>query len=132
MSTRKLVQHSRSDVAWALVAFVALDVLLVVAVQRWFPEMRDPHYAYKAERLARRLARTPGRPCTVLMLGTSRTAYGLNGKVLEKQYGAAAGRPLVVFNFGIAGGGPISELLTLRRLLATGIRPDYLLVEVIP
>src|SRR5581483_5125197 len=35
-------------------------------------------------------------------------------------------------NFGIKGAGPLLQLICLRRLLDSGIRPDVLFVEVIP
>jgi hypothetical protein len=38
----------------------------------------------------------------------------------------------VVYNFGVNGLGPIRELMYLRRLLADGVRPDWLLVEIWP
>src|SRR5262249_30250228 len=38
----------------------------------------------------------------------------------------------LVFNFGITGSGPVQQLLYLHRLLASGIRPSYLFVEVMP
>src|SRR5262249_38729007 len=123
---------SRSDVFWALAAFAALNAGLALAIPRWLPELRDPAYAYKARRLLRRAAAGPRQPLTVVMLGTSRTAYGLDGKRLEGRYAADLGRPVVVFNLGIPGGGAVTELITLRRLLAAGLRPDHLLVEVIP
>jgi hypothetical protein len=66
------------------------------------------------------------------MLGSSRTRQGLLGKSLEQPLGQATGRPAVVFNFGQNSAGPMTELLNLKRLLADGIRPDLLLVEVMP
>jgi hypothetical protein len=36
----------------------------------------------------------------------------------------------IVFNFGLMGAGPVRELMVLRRLLADGIRPDWVLAEV--
>jgi hypothetical protein len=38
----------------------------------------------------------------------------------------------VVFNFGVPGGGPVIELLYAKRLLAEGVRPDLLLLEILP
>jgi hypothetical protein len=63
----------------------------------------------------------------VIALGSSRVAMGLRAE-------ATAHRPdaPLLFNFGLIGGGPIMELVCLRRLLADGIRPDLVLVEVWP
>jgi hypothetical protein len=40
--------------------------------------------------------------------------------------------PVIVFNFGTTGAGPVTELLHLRQLLAQGLGPDLLLIEVLP
>jgi hypothetical protein len=93
--------------------------------------LRDPTYWFKAERLKRRLTGAE-RPLTVVMLGSSRTLHGLEAASLEAPLSRQLGRPVVAFNFGLVGAGPLTELLTLRRLLADGIRPDLLLVEVLP
>src|SRR5262249_49861384 len=43
------------------------------------------------------------------------------------------GRPApVVFNVATLGAGPVRQLLTLRRVLAEGIRPDWVLAEAWP
>jgi hypothetical protein len=39
---------------------------------------------------------------------------------------------VVVFNFGIPGAGPVTNLLNLKRLLARGVRPDLVFIEVLP
>jgi hypothetical protein len=96
-----------------------------------FPELRDPEYGRKVTRLCARTAGSP-RPYTVLMLGSSRVLFGFDAGRLDGAVGRAAGRPAVVYNFGLSGAGPLAELLTLRRLLARGARPDLLLVEVLP
>jgi hypothetical protein len=66
------------------------------------------------------------------MLGSSRTAFGLRGAVLEERLRSTLDRPTVAYNFGVYGAGPVRDLITLRRLLAEGVRPDLLLVEVTP
>jgi hypothetical protein len=40
------------------------------------------------------------------------------------------GDKVVVFNFGMTSAGPVQELLCLRRLLAAGLRPKWVFVEV--
>jgi hypothetical protein len=122
---------ARRALLWGLASFVALQLGLAVAIECWLPQLRDPFYAYKAARLHRRVAAVP-RPFTVVMLGTSRTTYGLKAGDLEERLQALRQRPVVAFNFGIPGAGPLTQLLALKRLLADGVRPDVLLVEVLP
>jgi hypothetical protein len=97
-----------------------------LALDRWLPQVRDPAYAAKERKLHTLLVQAPERPL-VLALGSSRTLLGLDGRRLS----AAAGRPLV-FNFGLAGGGPLLELVCWQRLCGAGIRPRLLFVEVLP
>jgi hypothetical protein len=128
---RAHARRGRTALVWAVAAFLFLQVALAVAVEGWLPELREPVYARKVSRLGQRVRAAPGAP-VVLMLGTSRTAYGLHARYLEQRLARDTGAPAVVFNFGIGGAGPVAELLRLRRLLAEGPRPDLLLVEVMP
>jgi hypothetical protein len=47
-------------------------------------------------------------------------------------YGLEDGKCPLVFNMSLTASGPVMDLLCLRRLLARGIHPQYLLVEVLP
>jgi hypothetical protein len=68
----------------------------------------------------------PDRPF-VLVLGSSRTAFGVcAGRLSADPHG-----PLV-FNAGMLGAGPILQQVFLRRLLASGTRPDLVCLEVMP
>jgi hypothetical protein len=116
---------------WGLLSFAALQALLAVAIEFRFPELRDPEFGRKVRRLAARTAAAP-RAYTVVMLGSSRVLFGFDAGRLDGAAARAAGRPAVVYNFGLSGAGPLAELLTLRRLLARGLRPDLLLVEAWP
>src|SRR5262249_55379327 len=83
------------------------------------------------KRLKKRLAAEP-RPRAVVMLGSSRTVFAFRGQVVEQARAAEGAEPVVVFNFGLPGAGPLTGLVTLRRLVAEGLGPDVLLVEVLP
>src|SRR5205085_3265632 len=96
------------------------------------PELRDPYYGYKARQLIGRAVGNPERPFTVLMIGSSRTAFGLQGSRLEERFAAELRRPVVAFNFGVPGAGPVMQLLHYQRLRAAGVRPDLLLIELLP
>ena len=56
----------------------------------------------------------------------------LNGLAMEARLGRTLGRPIVAFNFGIPAAGPVTNALNLRRLLAAGVAPDLVLLEVLP
>jgi len=143
MTIRKLGPHARQAILCGLACFVLLELGLAVAIDGWLPQFRDPFYGIKASGLRRHIeekkcgpnageagdvAAKP--PWTVVMLGNSRTGHGLVARQLEIDLERELGRRVVVFNFGLPAAGPMVELLSLRRLLAEGLRPDLLLVEV--
>jgi hypothetical protein len=132
--SRRRTRHDRNALLWTGACFLVLQLGLAVAIEWRLPRLQDPEYAVKAQRLhARALALAgPQRPFTVVMLGSSRTHHAFDAGRLEKPLAAALGRPVVVFNFGIMGAGPINHLINLNRLLAEGVRPDLLLIEVLP
>src|SRR5437879_4963703 len=133
---RFAVQRGRAGLVWGLVFFATLQLGLAVAIELWLPELRDPQYAYKAARLRQRMAADrddrDDRPRNIVVLGSSRTMFGLQGERAERVMGSRLGRPVTVFNFGMVGAGPITQLVDLKRLLAQGIRPDLLVIEVLP
>jgi hypothetical protein len=128
MASRWLAQRPGACFAWGLAGFALFQLGLAVAVEHRLPGVRDPEYADKLERLEKCIADAPGRPL-VLMLGSSRTIVGFEAGRLS---GTSTVPGPVVFNFGLTGGCSFLELISLQRLLATGIRPDLLLVEVLP
>jgi hypothetical protein len=126
---RPLARRARAALLWGVAGFVLFQLGLALAIEGWLPELRDPHYAYKARRLEKRLQ--AGATPSVVMLGSSRTVFALRGQSIEKDLGGRGGAALV-FNFGVPGAGPVTELLVLKRLLARGVRPGVLLLEVLP
>jgi hypothetical protein len=129
---RPLAGAARAALLWGAVMFLLAQLGLALAIETHLPELREPYYAYKARRLRERLASTPAPRRTVVMLGSSRTVYALRGQFVEAQLAAQRQEPVIVYNFGLPGAGPLTQLITLRRLLAHGIRPDGLLLEVLP
>jgi hypothetical protein len=128
---KTLRTRARAALLVGLAAFAVLQAGLNLSMDRWLPQLRDPPYAYKAARLRRRVL-VPEKPLTVVVLGSSRTTCGLKGGDLEKCLAQTHSGPVVAFNFGMTGAGPLQQLLTLKRLLAEGVRPDLLVVEVLP
>jgi hypothetical protein len=127
---RTLARRSALSLAWGVAAFLAGQLVLGLAVEKWLPAVRDPEYTAKIERLRARQAEAPGRPL-VLVLGSSRAEMGLCPGLLGAGLAHDGPSPLV-FNFGMIGGGSYLQVVSLRRLLAEGIRPDLLVLEVLP
>jgi hypothetical protein len=98
-----------------------------VALDTVKPEWRDPEYGHRVKQLRRLHRAEPGRPL-VVVLGSSRTQMGFAPSLLGT--GTGPTDPLV-YNLSQAGCGPLHELLNLHRLLADGVTPDFLLVEVL-
>ena len=109
------------------VAFVALAQLgLNVALDTVRPNWRDAEYGHRVRRLAKlRRADPPGRPLLVV-LGSSRAEMGLSPSHLNLGDGVRA------FNLSQSGAGPTWQALNFDRLVAAGLTPDFLLIEVIP
>jgi hypothetical protein len=129
MSDRRLVTRARATVAWAVAGLAVLQLGLLADLEKWQPELRDPEYGGKLARLRARLRERPGDGPRVLLLGSSRVGVGFRPEVLPCNRPGRAHAPLV-FNFALCGSGPVMELVCLRRLLADGVRPDWVLVEV--
>jgi hypothetical protein len=112
------------------VFLAAGHVGLDVVIGRWRPDWCDPQYGRRYVNLRRRMAEGPGQPL-VLMLGSSRAGAGFVPDALPLDETGSGRRPLV-FNMSVTGSGPFKELLCLRRVLAQGVRPDAVAIEVLP
>jgi hypothetical protein len=105
-----------------------LAQLGAIGILEWkHPEFYDPKYGCRLAQVRQRLVEAPGRPL-VLVLGSSRAEQGFRPGLLRD---FSSDGP-VLFNLARGGSSPLLHLLTLRRLLADGIRPDYVLLEVFP
>jgi hypothetical protein len=119
-----------TTLAFALLFFACLQLSLDAALERGLPALRDREFTTKLTALRRHLAEHPGRPL-VLVLGSSRVLTGLRPADLPRCQWPDRREP-VVFNGGLIDAGPRTELVALNRLLAAGVRPDWLLVECWP
>lgn len=120
-------QRAKAAVLIGLAALLLFQFGMNVALDTVKPEWRDPEFGHRLKRLRQLQADQPQRPL-VLALGSSRPQMGLNPS--EVGYADGPTDPLV-FNFCQAGCGPLQQYLNLQRLLDAGVKPDYLLVEVL-
>src|SRR5262249_31111015 len=129
MANRRARLRRRACLAifWGLGVFWTVQIGLGFAVEHILPDIRDQEFAAKLHRLQALIRAAPDRPL-VVMLGSSRTLMALDARRVDL---TIDGRRPIVFNFGIRGGGPTLQLICLRRMLAQGIKPDVLLVEVL-
>jgi hypothetical protein len=116
----------QAELMWMLGSFVVIQLLLGFAIDRAWMEVRDPEFAARLKRLANCTQQNLDRPL-ILVLGSSRTNMGLRAGDLSRPPDA----PLI-FNFAIPGSGPIFQHVTMRRLLAAGVRPARVIVEIMP
>jgi hypothetical protein len=124
MRSRRCAAKARTAFLWGIGIFVAVQLGLAANLESIYPEALRPVFEGRAGRLR---CSDPNRPL-VLMLGSSRTAYGLDAARLERELGS----PWRAFNFGTLGAGPVTQVLHLRRLLDEEREPDLLLIEVLP
>lgn len=127
---RRRLRVARAGVLWFAFALVALNVgaLYLLAL----PQYRDPEYGRRAVSLRQRLRENPGRPLTVV-IGSSRAAMGVRpGEWESTRPNDPASPDPLLFNLSTLGGGPVMELMTVRRLYADGFRPDVILLEFWP
>jgi hypothetical protein len=120
----RIVSRPRAALWGTAVLFVGVQVALAAFLTRVHPEVCEPEYGSLANTLRTRLAEAPGRPL-VLILGSSRSANIFRPS-------PPAGPDPLVFNFGTLWTGPVRQLQMLRRLLARGVRPRWVVAEVWP
>jgi hypothetical protein len=127
---RSIAARARRALAWALAGFAALQLGLSVLMDCWQPELRDPEFGYKLLRLRERLRESHQRPL-MLVIGSSRAGLGFSPETTMAAVPERPDKPLV-FNFGLTGAGPFQDYVCLQRLLRAGIRPRWLVIEVLP
>ncbi len=125
----------RAVLAWGLVWMALGQVSIVIFLEWQHPEFLDPKYGCRLLAL-RALRKEPERQTLLLVLGSSRAEQGFRPSLLMsgQRQPVDAGRlsgPLF-YNMARGGSSPLLYLLTLHRLLADGIHPDGLLIEIFP
>ncbi|MGE3806844.1 MAG: DUF1574 family protein [Gemmataceae bacterium] len=124
---RQRRREARQFLFWLVIGFALCELPLGWLVERT-PQLRDPETAEKfADLEACRRAR-PDRPL-VMAFGSSRTAMAFDAKYLTEN---SSGPEVLVYNMSIPGCGPMLQNIMLERVLARGIRPDLIFLEIMP
>jgi hypothetical protein len=129
---RAVAQRARAELLSGLVA-LAVVFAGVAALFEWvFPDVVDPNYCLRLRQLRRTEAAARGPRRLVVALGSSLTYQGLDAAALDRPLSEAMGEPVTVLNMALPNHLFATQLLTWRRLQRDGVRPDVLLVEVLP
>jgi len=121
---------ARGVIIWSAVAFVAVQAAVAASADLLAPEVYDPEYAARLARLQARRAEHPDRPLLVLV-GSSRTGQLFRPEQLPP-LADDRGRAVLPFNFSRNGGGPVYARLAYARLCQQNLKPDWLVVELMP
>ena len=118
-----------------IVAGTALTLLGVQAAMNYGIDTRklywaDIEYGTTVRNLSERKEEFPDRPI-VVVLGTSRARNGFAADRLSEAVPGDAAPPLVL-SASLSGASPLHYLLALRRLIAIGIKPAGVVIEILP
>jgi hypothetical protein len=125
-----LRRRACSTVLCALAFFALFQLLFNLVIHNRRIDLRDPEFGYKLATLRSCIRQNPNRPL-LLILGSSRTELGVVPSELQLASAGSDKGPLA-FNMSLSGSGPLLELMCLKRILAEGIHPRWIMMEVLP
>lgn len=115
---------------WTLICVALSQPALSIYLDKRQLAASDPLYGHRLNHLRQQLADSPHSPLFLIM-GSSRVKYSVWPSAMML-HSLERNKQPIVYNFGMNGMGTIRELMHLRRLLADGIRPKWLLLEIWP
>ncbi len=125
-------RRARAGVLWGLAMF-GLILGGTSAVIEWrLPRMIDPVYLGRLRYVRQGQAAELARTRTLLLFGTSRTYEGVDAPALLRSLSDGLGQRVIAVNWGIPGCTFGYNLLTWQRMRRDGVRPDMLVIEVMP
>jgi hypothetical protein len=124
------MRSARAALGWGLLFFATLQVGFNVVVDWFRPEVYDAEFGVRLREFRARRREHPDRPA-LIVLGSSRCVLSFAPEELPLLE-TAEGASVLPFNFAHLGAGPVMNLMQYRRLRRCGVRPDYLVVEVMP
>ena len=118
---------ARSSLAFTPVAGILLLIAGWSFADTYVPEITDTEYHHRLGVIRTAVAEHPRNPLAVIV-GSSRMVWGFRPETLpEPQPGE-----LYWLNSSHVGGGPILNRLMMHRLLRDGVKPDVVVLEVMP
>lgn len=127
---QRMLSNARATLFWTSACFLTLHLGVHLILETSRAEAYDPEYQRRLTLLQERLSEAPDRPL-LLVVGSSRIATGFRPETMP-ELRTPDGRLPLAFNFSHTGAGPLLNLMEVERLLRRGIRPQWLVVEVLP
>lgn len=128
----RLQARSRGVIFWSFGLFLFSQIAASIVIDHWALSRIDGIYGEKARLLRQRLHEGNRDSLRVIALGSSRTMWGWEAAPVERHFASALGRPVIAFNFGNLGNGPLAQCIVLRRLIEQDMTPDLVLLEITP
>lgn len=122
-------RSARAILAWTFVSVLALNASIHAYLEHRHPEVYDPEFGARLTVLNDRIAEAPENPL-LLVVGSSRLVTDFMPERLSPLQDPTGA--VLAFNFSHTGAGPLVNLMEVRRLLRKGVRPRWLVVEVLP
>lgn len=125
---REFQRGKIANFGWAFTILVLLLAYWWVMANFGIRDFWDPPYAHKHEILQARMKESPNHPLWLIM-GSSRPRDGFRPDLLLDRM-SGSGAPLI-FNFATGGSTLLRQLVCLRRLVADGIKPQRVGIEIV-
>lgn len=120
-------RDARPVLASGALAFLLIQTALSVVIELKRPEYFDPEFAVRFATLKARIAEMPDRPI-LAVVGSSRLEMSFAPEKLPP-ITTPAGERVLPFNFSHLAAGPAMNLVEIQRLLRNGIRPRWIILE---
>ena len=124
------MRRSRRALFAGVLAVAGLQAYLDIGIDGGRLDWADAEYGTTLRHLEQRKREYPNRP-VVVMLGTSRSKTAFAADRLSEAVPGDENPPLVL-NASVYSAHPFHFQLVLRRLIATGAKPDAVFVEIFP
>lgn len=123
----------RAVLTWGVVWIATVQASVVAFLEWRHPEFLDPKYGCRLLAL-RTLREQEENRKLLLVLGSSRAEQGFRPSLLTQsgRTSIPSAPGAMFYNMARGSSSPLLYLLTVRRLLADGIHPDGVLIEIFP
>src|SRR5262249_160119 len=123
-------KQARAALGWTVAGFACAQIVLTLALEILRPDVNDPEFEIRLACLEQRQEEDRDRPL-LLVVGSSRLVTSFQPEILPPLT-TSAGTPVLAFNFSHFGAGPVFNLVEVNRMLHKGVRPRWIVLEVMP